>query len=134
MEAESEAQVEARSTPQALSLGEALIGMLLMLDPALVFSEDSLRKFLREQNHWQPCFENLFRTRLSVCSHKANNNRLCILRGLLLVDDGQNFRVRQSIRETALDQLEKHGILPACEEQLKAEAERFTTFVRHGQQ
>ncbi len=133
-EVQTQAQVEVRNTPQALSPCEALIGMLLMLDQDMVFSQDSLRKFLREQNRWQPCFENLFHTRLSPRNAQANEDGLSVFLGMILADEGQNFKIRPCLREVALEQLEKHGSLPSHEEQLKAEAERFTAFVRQGQQ
>lgn len=129
-------QTESDGNPQALSSGDALMGMLLMLDPSTVFSEESLRNFLREQSAWRPHFENLFRTRKTECGDKTDGlgDRLFFFHGLLLVDVGQNFRVRRSIREVFLDQLTQQGVLPAHEDRFKQEAERFTAFVMRTRQ
>ena len=129
-------QTEAQGNPKALSSREAVVGMLLMLDPSMVFSEFALRKFLVEQSRWQPDFENLFRTRKTACGDMSDglDNTLFFLQGLLLADVGPDFKVRRSMRGVFLDQLMQQGILPFYEERFKQEAERFAAAVKAARQ
>jgi len=128
-------QSEVQGEGPILSSREALIGMLLMLDHSVTFSEETLRKFLREQSQWRPEFENLFRTRKTECGDKGDglDNLLFYLLDLLLVETGQGFRVRRIMRDTVMEQFKVAGILPRHEQRFRQDAERFAAAVKQTQ-